>query len=169
MLENSNRRAYLHACLWFVFSASAIVGIAWFFVPAFIIRPFRHQSPAALALAMAMRQRAPWATLAAACVCILFALVLWGSVKKSYKTVLAAVMVLVTFSAVMSRLNYFEWMFHPVDSPQFESASASKLDRGEMILAVRFGAEARAYPIREMAYHHVLNDEVAGVPLAVTY
>jgi hypothetical protein len=38
-----------------------------------------------------------------------------------------------------------------------------------MILAVRIGAEARAYPIREMAYHHVLNDLVGGVPIAATY
>jgi Protein of unknown function (DUF3179) len=38
-----------------------------------------------------------------------------------------------------------------------------------MILAVHFGADARAYPIREMAYHHVLNDVVNGVPVAVTY
>src|ERR1035437_1522519 len=60
-------------------------------------------------------------------------------------------------------------MCHPVASPQFESASASKLDRGEMILAVRFASDARSYPIREMAYHHVLNDVVAGVPVAVTY
>jgi hypothetical protein len=77
--------------------------------------------------------------------------------------------VLVAFSAVMSRLNYFEWMFHPVDSPQFETEAASKLDKGEMILAVRFGSDARAYPIREMAYHHVLNDVVDGVAVAVTY
>jgi hypothetical protein len=60
-------------------------------------------------------------------------------------------------------------MFHPVDSPQFESASASKLDKREMILAVRYGSDARAYPISEMAYHHVLNDVVAGLPVAVTY
>jgi hypothetical protein len=38
-----------------------------------------------------------------------------------------------------------------------------------MILAVRLGGEARAYPISQMAYHHVLNDVVAGVPIAVTY
>jgi len=69
----------------------------------------------------------------------------------------------------MARLNYFEWMFHPVDSAQFESASVSKLGKGEMILALRFGSDARAYPIREMAYHHVLNDVVGGVPVAVTY
>jgi hypothetical protein len=60
-------------------------------------------------------------------------------------------------------------MFHPVQSAQFEAESASKLDKGEMILAVRFGDDARAYPIREMAYHHILNDVVGGVPVAVTY
>jgi hypothetical protein len=60
-------------------------------------------------------------------------------------------------------------MFHPVSSAQFETASASKLDKSEMILAVRYGDDARAYPIREMAYHHVLNDVVGSVPVAVTY
>jgi hypothetical protein len=66
-------------------------------------------------------------------------------------------------------MNYFEWMFHPVQSPQFESEAASKLDQGEMVLALRFRNDARAYPIREMAYHHILNDVVEGVPIAVTY
>ena len=161
----SDQRGYV----WFLFLASAVAGIGLFFVPAFIIRPFTHQSPTGLALAMALRQRAPWGTLLAAVVCLVLALVLWGIVSKGRKIVLASVMVLVAFSAVMARLNYFEWMFHPVDSAQFESASVSKLDKGEMILALRFGSDARAYPIREMAYHHVLNDVVGGVPVAVTY
>jgi hypothetical protein len=155
--------------LWFLFLASALAGIGLFFVPAFIIRPFTHQTPAGLALAMALRQRAPWGTFAAAVVCLVIALVLWGAANKWPKVVLTVVMVLVAFSTVMARLNYFEWMFHPVDTPQFESASASKLDKSEMILAVRYGSDARAYPIREMAYHHVLNDVVAGAPVAVTY
>jgi hypothetical protein len=161
----SDQRGYV----WFLFLASAVAGIGLFFVPAFIIRPFTHQSPTGLALAMALRQRAPWGTLVAAVVCLVLALVLWGIVSKGRKIVLASVMVFVAFSAVMARLNYFEWMFHPVDSAQFESASVSKLDKGEMILALRFGSDARAYPIREMAYHHVLNDVVGGVPVAVTY
>ena len=165
MPTSSGRRGYL----WSIFLMFALAGIGLFFVPAFIIRPFTHQTSAGLALAMAVRQRAPWGTLAAALVCLVFALILWGAANKWRKVVLAFVMVLVAFSAVMARLNYFEWMFHPVDSPQFESASASKLDKSEMILAIRYGSDARAYPIREMAYHHILNDDVAGVPVAVTY
>jgi hypothetical protein len=155
--------------LWFLFVLSALAGIGFFFVPAFIIRPFRHQTPSALTLAMALRQRAPWVTLAAGLLCLAFSLILWRTANRSRQIVLASVIALVALSAVMSRLNYFEWMFHPVDSPQFESASASKLDKGEMILAIHFGSDARAYPIREMAYHHVLNDVVGGVPVAATY
>ena len=101
--------------------------------------------------------------------CVIFAAFLWQASNLRRRIVLCSVLLLVGVSALMSRLNYFEWMFHPVDSPQFESEAASKLDAGEMILAVRFGADARAYPIREMAYHHILNDVVNGTPVAVTY
>jgi Protein of unknown function (DUF3179) len=159
-----------HGFLWFLFVASALVAVGFFFVPAFIIRPFHHQTPAALAMAMALRQRAPWPTLLSAVVCLVCAIILWRAAVSPWRKIfLAFVMLLCAFSAVMSRVNYFEWMFNPVDAPQFESASASKLDKGEMILAIRYGSDARAYPIREMAYHHVLNDVIAGVPVAVTY
>ena len=120
-------------------------------------------------MAMHMRHLAPGGTLAAALLCLIFAAVLWATCSRMGKIVLASVMVVVAFSAVMSRLNYFEWMFHPVKDARFEAESASKLDNGEMILAIRYGADARAYPIREMAYHHVLNDVAGGVPIAVTY
>ena len=154
---------------WLAFLVSALVGIGLFFVPALIIRPFSHQTPSALVLAMSLRQRAPWGTLIAAVICVILALLLWQGGNLRRKIVLCSILFLVAFSAVMSRLNYFEWMFHPVDSPQFDAEAASKLDAGEMILAVRFGGDARAYPIREMAYHHILNDVVNGTPVAVTY
>ena len=154
---------------WLIFVLSALAGIGLFFVPAFVIRPFHHQTASALALAMSLRQRAPWGALVAAVLCVIFAVSLWQASNLLRKIVLCVVLLLVAFSAVMSRLNYFEWMFHPLDSPQFESEAGSKLDGAEMILAVRFGADARAYPVREMAYHHILNDVVNGEPIAVTY
>jgi hypothetical protein len=155
--------------LWILFAASAGAAVAWFFIPAFIIRPFAHQTPTGLAWAMALRQRAPWVTLIAALFSLSLAFVLWSAVNKWLKAVLVAAMVLVTFSTVMARLNYFEWMFHPVENLQFESEAGSKLGASEMILAVAIGSDARAYPIREMAYHHLVNDEVAGVPIVPTY
>jgi hypothetical protein len=155
--------------LWTLFAASSLLCVGWFFIPAFIIRPFRYQSPRALSLALVLRQRAPLGTLVAALICLLLALALWRFAPRWQRIVLAAAMVVVAFSAVMARINYFEWMFHPVDSPQFEAETQSKLDSAEMIMAVRFGSDARAYPIREMAYHHVVNDMVGTVPVAVTY
>ncbi len=178
------RRGYL----WVVFLVSAASAVGLFFIPAVILLPFKHQTPAGLALAMELHQRAPWGTLVAALLALGIALVLWRSyapdeggwgstMRRNWwsnanlwgRVVLGVVMVLVAFSTVMARLNYFEWMFHPVDSARFETESESKLDKGEMILAVRSGSDARAYPILQMAYHHVLNDVVNGVPIAVTY
>lgn len=155
--------------LWIVLALLSLVAVGAFFIPAFIIRPFAYQSPRGLLLAMAVRQHAPWISPIFAIAALFFAVILWRRLKTWGKVGLAVLMIPVVGSAVMSRLNYFEWMFHPVDTPQFEAESASKLDSGEMILTVRYGADARAYPIREMAYHHILNDVVEGVPVAVTY
>jgi hypothetical protein len=155
--------------LWIALATFALVGFGAFMFPAFIIRPFRYQSPRALFWAMALRQRAPIISMLCAIISVLLIAMLWRSSNKWRKTALSLAAVAVTFSAVMSRLNYFEWMFHPVDSARFDVESSSKLGGGEMILAVRYGADSRAYPIREMAYHHILNDIVGGVPIAVTY
>ena len=155
--------------LWTAFCVCALAAITLFFVPAFIIRPFRHQSPHALLLAVALRQRAPLDTLLAAIAAFLLAFALWRTATRWPKALLALTLLLVAISAVMARMNYFEWMFHPIAAPGFEAEAQSKLDAGEMIMAVRLGSDARAYPISEMAYHHILNDVVNGVPIAVTY
>jgi hypothetical protein len=155
--------------LWTGFALCALTAVGLFFIPAYIIRPFRYQAPRALWLAMALRQHAPVGTLLAGLACFLFALALWRGANHWRKAVLALTLFVVTFSAVMARINYFEWMFHPIAGEQFIAQSESKLDPKEMIMAVRLGSDARAYPISQMAYHHVLNDVVGGVPVAVTY
>jgi hypothetical protein len=155
--------------LWAALGVSALTAIGLFFIPAFIIRPFTYQAPRALVLALTLRHRAPLGTLFAGLLCVALVLALWQVAKRWHKVVLSVVMVLVVFSTVMARLNYFEWMFHPVRNVQFELEDQTKLDAGEMIMAVRFGSDARAYPIREMAYHHMVNDTVGGTPIVVTY
>jgi hypothetical protein len=69
----------------------------------------------------------------------------------------------------LSRVNVYELMFHPVGQPEFVAASATKLDGAEKVLAIRVGEEARAYPIRSISYHHIVNDRLGGVPIAATY
>ena len=162
-------RARTSLWLWILFSACAFATVALFFIPAFIIRPFRYQAPRPLLFAMALRQRAPLSTLITGVACFFLAFALWKTVGRWRKVLIVFALLIVTFSAVMARQNYFEWMFHPIAGPQFVAQSESKLDAKEMILAVRLGNNARAYPISQMAYHHILNDVVAGVPIAVTY
>jgi Protein of unknown function (DUF3179) len=155
--------------IWTLFSLCALAAIGLFFIPAFVIRPFRYQAPRALFVAMALRQRAPLGTLIAGVACFVLAFALWRTVGLWRRTLLVLTLLVVTFSAVMARQNYFEWMFHPIAGAQFLAQSESKLDPKEMIMAVRFASDARAYPISQIAYHHVLNDVVGGVPITVTY
>lgn len=39
----------------------------------------------------------------------------------------------------------------------------------DLVIGVALGGEARAYPLRVMNWHEVVNDSLGGVPLAVTY
>lgn len=167
LADQTGRRA--PRWIWILFFLCALAAIALFVIPAFIIRPFRYQAPRALFVAMALRQRAPLGTLIAGIACFVLAFALWRTVGPWRRALLTLTLLFVTFSAVMARQSYFEWMFHPIAGPQFLAQSESKLDPKEMIMAVRFASDARAYPISQMAYHHVLNDIVGGVPIAVTY
>jgi hypothetical protein len=155
--------------IWILWAISALVTIGLFFIPALIIQPFKHQSARGIVVAMAVKDRAPVGTLIAALIFLLLTVVLWNGSNLWRRIGIGLAFVLVAFSTVMARLNYFEWMFHPVASAQFENEADSKLAASEMILAVKFRADARAYPISQMAYHHILNDTVDGVPIAVTY
>jgi uncharacterized protein DUF3179 len=152
-----------------VFAAAVLAGLSLFFVPAFIIRPFRYQSFLALSWAMAIRQVAPLWTVVAAVVALGVGIILWQRVSRWARALFVLGIALVAASAAMARLNYFEWMFHHLKDPRFESAASAQLDSSEMVMAVRVGNDSRAYPIREMAYHHVVNDVAGGVPIAVTY
>jgi hypothetical protein len=163
MLNVRQRR--FHVIFWML----VVLAIALFFVPAFIIRPFRYQSPGALHWALVFRQMAPIGTILAACGVLVLAAWAWRAVGWVQRTVMGLAALFVVGSATMARMNYFEWMFHPVQQPGFEKADAVKLDAGEMVLTVSINGDARAYPVREMAYHHIVNDVVGGVPIAATY
>ncbi len=134
-----------------------------------IIQPFKHQAPDRLLLAMQVKEYAPAVSLVAAGLALLMTLLLWRRSQRWVRALLACGVLVSVASATMTRLNYFEWMFHPVTAGGFEGAGASKLAGSEMVMAVHIGADARAYPIVQMAYHHAFNDTVGGVPIIVTY
>jgi hypothetical protein len=134
--------------------------------PMYVIRPFRAQGARELALALAIMRVRPVVTVISALVSI--ATVFWSSRRQARK--LAIVMAaLVCVLAVLARVNVYEKMFHPLDHPAFAAASEVKLDKDEKVIAVKLGSEARAYPIRGMSYHHVINDVLNNEPIVATY
>ena len=58
-----------------------------------------------------------------------------------------------------------------IDDPSFIDVSAeSRIGDREPVIAVEIdGAKPRAYPIRYLTWHEIVNDEVGGVPVAVTF
>ena len=74
-------------------------------------------------------------------------------------------------AAWFAQQNPFEWMFNPVRAAQYASldeASAFVAD-DDMVMVVSLNGETAAYPVRQMAYHHIAQDVVGGVPIVVTY
>ena len=58
----------------------------------------------------------------------------------------------------------------PLDQPVFLSESeADYLPATDLVLGLSGLGEARAYPIRMMTYHHIVNDAVLGQPVLITY
>ncbi len=60
--------------------------------------------------------------------------------------------------------------FVPLDNPQFLAAQqGAYLQDTELVLGLEWKGEARAYPIRMLHFHHIVNDTVSGKPFLVTY
>jgi len=58
----------------------------------------------------------------------------------------------------------------PIDHPEFLAARAVRfLDEREPVLAVEVRGRAKAYPLRILMWHEIVNDAVGGVPVTVTY
>ena len=46
---------------------------------------------------------------------------------------------------------------------------ADFIDDKDMVMAVELNGDAVAYPVLQMAYHHIVNDVVGGRPITATY
>jgi hypothetical protein len=57
-----------------------------------------------------------------------------------------------------------------IDAPSFRSISETQDVTGrEPVISLSIGSEARAYPLRILIWHEIVNDEVGGVPVLVTW
>ena len=58
----------------------------------------------------------------------------------------------------------------PIDNPQFQPARADRtLADKDPVVSLEINGDARAYPLRILIWHEIVNDTVGGTPVAVTY
>ncbi len=105
------------------------------------------------------------------CLAGIFALVIyWPAQRGRWRRAFAVTgAAFVCLLAVLARVNIYELMFHPDAAPSFARGSQAKLDRDEKVIAIKVGPNARAYPIRNVSYHHVINDVLDHVGIVATY
>jgi hypothetical protein len=154
---------------------AALVSLASFVVvaiPVYLIMPFKPQPDWAVTLGYSLERAAPLVTLLAALA--VFSLVVrgwrslhWGWVRRGAGV---AVVILSGTTAWLARQNRFEWMFAPLPDPAFaRPAEVEWLATGDFVLAVTVNGESAAYPRNQVAYHHLVQDSVGGVPIVATY
>ncbi len=59
----------------------------------------------------------------------------------------------------------------PIDSPRFESIESADewIEELEPVILLDYEGEVRAYPLQILTWHEIVNDEVAGDPIVITY
>lgn len=156
----------LSSCLFL----ASLAALAFALYPIYVIRPFREQEPAAL-------ERALWVMLHdkvilfALCIPLMMcALIVWRRAGWVARLLLAPATAIALIAAIAPWINPYErLMFHPFGAPSYVTIQQASIDPKDMVIAVTLEGESRAYPIREMGYHHIVNDRLHQLPIVVTY
>ena len=156
--------------LWFGLLVILMIGLAVVIAPIWIIQPFKPQTPRGLEVSYLLRRISPVITVIASFGVVALAALLWQSSRWFLKVLMVLLMLPLFAATWMARQNHFEWMFRPHASIAFSPASqATYVGDTDMVLAVKNNGEAVAYPVRLMAYHHLVQDIVGGTPIVATY
>jgi hypothetical protein len=150
-----------------VLSAVAMVAL-----PIWLIRPFAPQTPSGIAVAYGLRRWAPAVTVLFLAVGLGLAVMLWRGARWWSRAL--AVLGLVVLGAAAWRAPKNELMFEGMFAPMAKTASAPAaearwVEDKDPVLALSLNGDDAAYPVRQVAYHHIVHDVVGGVPVAVTY
>ena len=156
---------------WLLLPTLLLLSIGLVAVPVFLIQPFRPQTQRALEVSFALRRWSPIATAIIFISATVIVLWFWNHARRWWRKALLVLFLTLTFlPAWFARQNHFEWMFNPLrHSSYVKTNDAGFVRDSDMVLAVLINHEAVAYPVRLMAYHHVVQDVVGGTPICATY
>ena len=57
----------------------------------------------------------------------------------------------------------------PIDRPTFIAAEEARLKDKEKVFGISIRGEARAYPLRYLSWHEMVNDRIQGEPFTISY
>lgn len=145
--------------------------LALVLIPAWVIQPFKPQTRGGLELSYALRGWSPILTVVLAVVALALVVWMWRGTRRWWRKALLVVALLPLLAcAWLARQNHFEWAFNPLPSAAYApAAEASFVEDSDMVIAVEVNGERVAYPVRLIAYHHIVQDVVGGTPVVSTY
>jgi Protein of unknown function (DUF3179). len=143
--------------------ALTIFDVVLIVAPLVVALPPVAQTPELLGAARMAQVIAPYASLALAAV---LAVQLWR--RKTWTA--AALMVIALGCVALSRVNLFERVFAPVgDTETAPVADFHDIRDTDMVIGVTIEGQSRAYPVRYLAYHHMVNDRLGATAFLPTY
>jgi hypothetical protein len=156
---------------WILLTVISVSAFAIIFIPAFLIQPFRAQTSQTVQYAYMLRRFSPWLTLFLSAILILILIRNYKSFGRWWQKAAAFTLLMIClFSAWFARQNHFQWMFNPLKNPAYAAASKVHfVEPSDMVLGVKINGEDAAYPVRLLAYHHLVQDTVGGKPIVATY
>ena len=137
--------------------------------PVFILHPFKEETMRGLTIAYGLKRWGLLIDLLAIAAAIAVAMRLWAG-RWWRKAIVSFAMLVMVAASALARFNHFEKMFRPLPQPKYAAMhEVNFVDADDMVMTVAHGVEAAAYPIRQLAYHHIVQDVVGGLPVVVTY
>lgn len=156
---------------WLLLLLITAIVFALVFTPAWWIKPFSAQTEKQLEISYYLRSWSPILTIVFSIVASGLAVIIWKKSKSRYGKAALIVPLLIIFGFTwLARQNHFEWLFNPLENAKFAKVSETDfVVDDEMVLAVKVKDDAAAFPVRQMAYHHIVQDIVGGMPITATY
>src|SRR5262245_992027 len=156
--------------LWLALFLIVAATVAMVAIPVFVIMPFKAQTASGVKWSYWLRRFSPIVTIISTVLSLALCARIWRGSRWWGRLAMAALLAPLLTVAWFARQNHFEWMFNPLTNAAYARVSeASFVADSDMVMAIEINGDAVAYPVRQMAYHHVVNDVVGGKPITATY
>jgi hypothetical protein len=155
---------------WLLLLLIVVAALAVVVAPVWLIMPFKPQTARGVQVSYIFKRWSPTVTIFALAIAVILAAWLWRGARWWKRAFLLLVFIPLLAVTWFARQNHFEWMFNPLANATYAKADAAGfVEDGDIVMAVESNGEAAAYPVRLMAYHHVVQDTVGGTPIVATY